>query len=186
MTSCCFVSNEAFELVNQSCSIDGKDYLVRGDVNSLEAANILAMLVKKLNKLANMMIHINPKDQRALKLSHVLSTVLFMENNRENHHDTSVTINKGEIILLCLTIKKDHTSSFVEFSTLFYIALHELAHCISLSVGHTEEFWKIFRYLLHNAVRWKVWELIDYRKQPKMYCGEMLTSSPLRLSHRDL
>jgi predicted metal-dependent hydrolase len=50
-----------------------------------------------------------------------------------------------------------------------YVALHELAHVISKSHGHNNEFKKNFAILLRDASRKKIY---DPRKNiPTTYCG---------------
>ena len=34
----------------------------------------------------------------------------------------------------------------------FFVALHELSHVMTVSVGHTQEFWENFKFLLKEAV----------------------------------
>ena len=56
----------------------------------------------------------------------------------------SYTINK-EKVFLCL---KDPIGEYYPENMLNYVLIHELAHVISKSIGHTEEFYKIFDELL--------------------------------------
>ena len=39
----------------------------------------------------------------------------------------------------------------IDSNTLMYVALHEMAHICTESVGHTEEFWKNFKFLIIEA-----------------------------------
>ena len=36
-------------------------------------------------------------------------------------------------------------------NTILFVIIHELAHVMSLSVGHTEEFWSNMKFLLEQA-----------------------------------
>lgn len=80
--------------------------------------------------------------------------------------DSAYTENK-EVITLCLTdpeTKKDY-----DINTISYVALHELAHVISSSVGHGSEFRKNFNTLLKKGA-----ELGFYNPRkpiPAKYCN---------------
>ena len=54
-----------------------------------------------------------------------------------------------------------------------------MAHIMTLSIGHTPEFWKNFKFLLERAIELKIYKKEDYSENPKKYCGITVTSSPL-------
>ena len=62
--------------------------------------------------------------------------------------NSAYTENKS-IITLCL--KDPHTDHVYDINTLMYVALHELAHYISSSTGHGNEFTHNFDILLRKA-----------------------------------
>lgn len=79
---------------------------------------------------------------------------------------SAYTENK-EVITLCL--KDPETKKYYDMNTIMYVALHELAHVISKSHGHNNEFKKNFAILLRDASRKKIY---DPRKNiPTTYCG---------------
>jgi hypothetical protein len=61
--------------------------------------------------------------------------------------DKSYTINKKKVYI-CL---KDKNNRYYQRNMLMYVVLHELAHVICKSVGHTEEFNQLFQDLLAQA-----------------------------------
>lgn len=61
--------------------------------------------------------------------------------------DKSYTINKKKVHL-CLY---DEENKYYDDNMLIYVLIHELAHCITNSIGHTEEFHKNFDMLLKRA-----------------------------------
>lgn len=61
--------------------------------------------------------------------------------------DKSYTINK-EKIYLCL---KDPSGEYYPINMVTHVYLHELAHSISKSVGHNDEFYQVFDSLLKRA-----------------------------------
>ena len=58
------------------------------------------------------------------------------------------------------------------------IAIHELAHVMSDSIGHTKEFWDNFKFLLKKAVENNLYKPINYGKKSKMYCGMEINDNP--------
>jgi hypothetical protein len=90
---------------------------------------------------------------------------------------TAYSENKGEKIAFCLNKKKGGTE-LIDQNTLMFVALHELSHIMTLSVGHTREFWLNFKFLLENAVKIGVYDPKDYKKNPQQYCGMTLSDNP--------
>ena len=43
-----------------------------------------------------------------------------------------------------------------------FVAFHEMAHVMSLSVGHTDEFWNNFKFILKNAIKIGVYKYVDF------------------------
>ena len=60
-----------------------------------------------------------------------------------------------------------------------FVALHELSHVMTKSIGHTEEFWDNFRFLLKEAINANLYKNHNFRKFPVKYCGTEITDSPL-------
>jgi hypothetical protein len=48
------------------------------------------------------------------------------------------------------------------------------------SIGHTQEFWDNFRFILKNAIQKGYYTIQDFKKQPVRYCGTNITDSPLK------
>ena len=62
---------------------------------------------------------------------------------------TSYSINKGEKIVFCLRQKSGpNKDELVDLNTMMFVAIHEMGHLMSESVGHTQEFWKNMKYLI--------------------------------------
>ena len=55
-------------------------------------------------------------------------------------------MNKGEKVYFCLRDRKDK-SKFVDLNIIMFVAFHEMAHIMTLSTGHTEEFWTNFKFI---------------------------------------
>ena len=74
--------------------------------------------------------------------------------------------------------KKEKGGSLIDLNTLTYVALHELAHVATLSVGHTPEFWKNFKFLLTQAKNINIYDPVNYKQNPQQYCGMKITDNP--------
>ena len=90
---------------------------------------------------------------------------------------TAYSENKGEKLAFCTTTTKEG-SKLIDENTLTFVAVHELGHVMTESVGHTKEFWQNFKFLLKNAVKIGIYKPVDYKKKPKNYCGMKITDNP--------
>ena len=91
---------------------------------------------------------------------------------------TSYSINKGDKIVFCIRSKgKDNT--LVDINTMMFVAIHELAHLMTKSIGHTTEFWDNMRFLLERALEINIYTKQDFNKNPVDYCGTKITDTPL-------
>jgi hypothetical protein len=77
----------------------------------------------------------------------------------------SYTINKRRIYM-CL---KDENSNYYDDNSLIFVLLHELAHVICKSIGHTEEFQQIFNDLLIEGAKAGIYN--PRIPMVKKYCG---------------
>jgi predicted metal-dependent hydrolase len=103
------------------------------------------------------------------------------ENMCENNVDsgsTSYSENKGERIVICLR-QKEKPYPLIDENTVMFVVLHEMAHLMTTTVGHTPEFWANFRRILKDAIRASVYQEVNYTREPADYCGMKITSSPL-------
>ena len=58
-----------------------------------------------------------------------------------------------------------------------YVVIHEMAHLMSDSIGHTAEFYKNFDFLLTISQEIGIYKYINYANSPTEYCGMMITDS---------
>jgi hypothetical protein len=49
---------------------------------------------------------------------------------------------------------------------------------MTVSIGHKQEFWQNFKFLLENAKSSNIYNPIDYKNQPKEYCGMTISDNP--------
>ena len=90
---------------------------------------------------------------------------------------TAYSENKGEKMAFCVTKKKNGTQ-LIDENTLTFVAIHELAHVATKSIGHKDEFWNNFKFLLEEAKKIGIYNPVDYKKQPQEYCGMDITDNP--------
>jgi hypothetical protein len=62
---------------------------------------------------------------------------------------------------------------------MMFVVLHEIAHIITKSVGHTEEFWNNFKWILEESVNIGIYESQDFNNKPVEYCGIEITDNPI-------
>lgn len=159
-------------------TFDDNTYLVRNLSDKQDAANLLAKIRKKLQILVDSL----KKDRKGNQdIERMIRN--FRPNNisesSPNNKFTSYSINKGEKIVFCIR-SRDETNKLESENTMMFVAIHELAHLMTESVGHTPEFWDNMRFLLKKAIEVKIYIKQDFRKSPVSYCGTKITDSPLK------
>jgi hypothetical protein len=100
-------------------------------------------------------ISISHIDNNKAKNDNVLLEVLnkirglhpIIENISFQRADKSYTINKSKVHI-CIY---DENGDPYPLNMLIYVTIHEIAHVITKSIGHTDEFYKNFDYLLEQA-----------------------------------
>ena len=168
--------SDAFNLKCIISEVDGNKYCVRERNKLTLAADLLAKTTerwKKLVKYVNKRHPDNPDVQRLVKgfnptkISETLPTSKL----------TAYSENKGEKIAFCLNKKKEG-NKLIDLNTLTFVAIHELSHVMTESIGHKPEFWQNFKFLLENAKEANLYNPIDYKNNPKEYCGMEITDNP--------
>jgi len=171
-----YQESDAFNLKCIISDVDGKKYCVRERSKLSLAADRLATVNQKLSKLvehckkefperenvARLVEGFNPK-----KISETLPTSEF----------TAYSENKGEKLAFCLNTEKNG-NNLIDPNTLTFVAIHELAHIATKSVGHKDEFWSNFKFLLGEASKINIYNQTDYKKKPVRYCGMTITDNP--------
>jgi len=171
-----YMESDAFNLKCIMSDVDGKTYCVRERENLDKAADLLATVTSKCKTLVEFMKEKYPdrEDVKRLvdgfkpdKISETLPTSKL----------TAYSENKGQKIAFCLNKKKDKPE-LIDLNTLTFVAIHELSHVMTLSIGHKKEFWDNFKFLLENAKEIGIYSPIDYKKKPQEYCGMTITDNP--------
>lgn len=104
---------------------------------------------------------------------------VFVENDMASK-DTSYSENKGQKIVVCLRDKtKPPKYPLVDLNTIMFVMLHEMAHLMTETIGHTQEFWTNFKRILGDAVKVGIYHPVNYAHQPTPYCGMTITDTPI-------
>jgi predicted metal-dependent hydrolase len=156
---------------------DGNEYLVRNMEDKEKAAELLSKVRSKLEQICQIMKQKFPDDESVKRMNERFQPENITEAGKNNQY-TSYSVNKGEKLVFCIR-QKDEKESLVDENTITFVAIHELSHIMTKSVGHTEEFWSNFKKLLKIAVDNDLYRKENYTKNPKEYCGIKVTDSPL-------
>lgn len=168
------------ELSYTKSTVDNKEYLVRNREDKQDAADLLANIGKRLDKLVKSLAIEMPDDSRIQRLENRFKPEKISETISNTNH-TSYSVNKGEKIVFCIRTK-DEKEELIDINTILFVGIHELAHIMTESIGHTDEFWNNMKLLLKFAIKKKIYEYVDYNAQPVPYCGTTITDSPYRKS----
>ncbi len=107
------------------------------------------------------------------------SPEVFIENEMSSP-DTSYSENKGQKIVVCLRDKTNPPKyPLIEKNTVMFVMLHEMAHLMTETIGHTQEFWSNFKRILGDAVQVGIYHPVNYAQSPVKYCGMKITDSPI-------
>lgn len=158
-------------------SRSGTKYLVRNLPDQKDAANLLDELGGTLVSLIEGCG--SEKGERKAAVERVrkkFDPTSLTENIPGSSH-VAYSVNKGSELSICLRHKD--TEEFHDINTIRFVAIHELAHIMSKSSGHTDEFWDNMKFLLEKARGQGLYTPVDYAKHPVTYCGMDITSTPL-------
>ena len=164
---------------NLKCVIadkNGKKYCIRDRDNINKAANLLASCVENMKKLVDHMDKKYSEDERVDRLVNGFNPNKISETLPNSQH-TAYSENKGEKLAFCLNMKKSN-KKLIDLNTLTFVAIHELSHIMTISIGHKQDFWDNMAFLLKNAVEIQIYEPVDYESNPQPYCGDTITNNP--------
>ena len=171
-----YIESDDFLLKCIISDVDGNRYCVRERSKLTLAADLLAKTTQRCSKLVKYMGETYPEDERVKRLVDGFNPKRISETLPTSNL-TAYSENKGEKIAFCLNTTKDE-NKLIDINTLTFVAIHELSHIMTKSIGHEPEFWKNFKFLLENAVKIKIYEEVDYKKEPQGYCGMQITDNP--------
>jgi hypothetical protein len=169
-----YLYNYYSKLTKIKSTFDSREYYVQDKDDALEAANLIGQIREKIITLIEHLKKSYPNDERTQRLSNNYRENSLKEGVSDPRY-TSYSVNKGEEIVLCIRNK----DKLMELNTMIFVVLHELSHLASESIGHTDEFWTNFRWILEESINIGVYQHQEFNKKPIEYCGMSITSSPL-------
>ncbi len=168
---------DAFQLKCIISSKDGNRYCVRERVEMEKAADLLAEVTRNCKMLVYYCKNKYPDDARVQRMTKNFNPKKVVETLPTSEL-TAYSENKGEKIAFCLNRKKKEVSKLIDLDTLTFVAIHELAHTMTETIGHKSEFWNNFKFLLENAKDAKIHLPVDYKSTPREYCGMTINDNP--------
>lgn len=168
--------SEMFQLKCIVSDVDGNKYCVRETAKLELVADLLAKITKNMKDLVTHMGETYPERKNVQRLVKNFNPKKIYETLPTSEY-TAYSENKGEKLAFCTTTTKKG-NKLIDENTLTFVAIHELSHLATKSVGHTDEFWSNFKFLLKEAKKEKIYNPIDYKKNPQPYCGMTITDNP--------
>ena len=175
-----YSDSDIFQLKCIVSTIDGEKYCVRERKNVQDASDLLARTTEKMTTLVeklNVKYPENSGKENVRRLVKKFNPKKIVETLPTSEY-TAYSENKGQKIAFCLNKKKNDNNNLIDENTLMFVALHEMAHVASKTIGHNTEFWDNFAFLIEEAEIFELYTPIDYSKKNAEYCGMSITSSP--------
>ncbi len=176
-----------YPLVDVVSRVDGKVYKVRDMPDKQKAADLMAEIRLRMNKLK---LHVESKypekqQVKQLKANFKAEPTRMFESTPDAEH-TSYSVNKGEAVHFCLRQREpDQPETLVETDVMTFVAIHEMAHMITKTVGHGPDFWNNFGWLLREAEAIGIYKKRDFSARPVAYCGMKITDQPTYDASKD-
>jgi hypothetical protein len=171
-----YIESDAYNLKCIISDVDGERYCVRERAKIQLAANLLSNVTKNLKDLVTYCAKKYPSDEKVIRMVQKFNPTKISETLPTSEY-TAYSENKGEKLAFCLNKKKDGTK-LIDINTLTFVAIHELAHIMTVSEGHKQDFWQNFKFLLEQAKAANIYDPVDYKKNPEPYCGMDITDNP--------
>ena len=173
-----YFSSDDFQLKCIVSGVDGNKFCVRDRNKLQEAADLLAKTTQKCKELVEYVKNKFPDKENVQRLVQNFNPKKVMETLPTSSH-VAYSEDKGKKIAFCLNVKKnENKENLIDEHTLTFVAIHELSHTMTKSIGHKSEFWENFKFLLEEAKKAGIHEPIDYSKTPKEYCSMTITDNP--------
>lgn len=201
-----YLETKTYDVIFVKSQTSGKEYLVRNLPDKQNAADLLGNMNLRFDKIIGFLKKENlfnvwtkyvKKDETLIedKLDELGKSgyKLFEKNIHrllknynsdalsENTPDsayTSYSENKGQKIVFCMRSKPDDV--LMDLNTMMFVGIHELAHLMSKSIGHNQEFWDNFRILLRISIGIEQYKCQNFDVESKDYCGTKITDTPLK------
>lgn len=172
-----YTQGDTLELKCVLSTVDGNKYCVRDRKEVKRAADLLAKITNQCKKLVEYMVEKHPENGCTQRLKAGFNPQKIMETLPTSEY-TAYSENKGEKLAFCLNKKKENNNDLIDEHTLMFVALHELSHVATESIGHKSDFWQNFKFILECAKEMGIHDPEDYKKKPAEYCGMKIRDNP--------
>lgn len=165
-----YVKNETYCDREGSCFV--VNYFEKNKFNLVKSK-----LLQFYNKLLVFLPSDDPRTERLKARFNINRIYEVYPNNIQ--YDTSFTINKGEEMGVCVRSGEDFYK-IEKLEVILFVFIHELAHIMSITEQHTNEFWTNFKYLLKVSYDNNLLPgPIDYSENPEAYCSLVVDYNPV-------
>tara|TARA_B100001564_G_C20544379_1_gene625902 strand:+ start:381 stop:1028 length:648 start_codon:yes stop_codon:yes gene_type:complete len=141
-------------------------------INAEIAVEKLVKIDDFLSKLNKLLVK---EHQNHILIQKKLSKPITIMELPEKSKHIAYTLNKNNLHI-CLRNKNGTFET--QFNRVYFVVMHELAHIITKSIGHTEEYWNNYKLILKTAIDNNLYEYKNYYEEPIEFCGKKITSTP--------
>ena len=135
-----YLDSDFFHLKCIISDVNGKKYCVRERKNMEQASDLLAKTSEKMIKIVHYLEDKYKENEFVDRLVRRFNPNKIVEI-LPNSEYTAYSENKGKKLAFCLNIEKTQDNNLIDENTLMFVALHEMTHIGTKSLGHKEEFW---------------------------------------------
>ena len=172
-----YKDSDLFQLTCVVSDVDGNKYCVREREKIQEASDLLADTTMKMKSLVEHLHEKYPDQENVVRLKRNFNPKKIIETLPTSEY-TAYSENKGEKIAFCLNKTNENNNHLIDGNTLMFVALHELSHLASKTVGHNDEFWGNFKFILVESEKIGIYTPVDYKKNNTVYCGMDIKDNP--------
>jgi len=175
-----YYEKNGFDLKCIVSTVDGNKYCVRERGKLKKAADMLANVSQKCKDLVDYVHKKYPDKEHVKRLKDGFNPKKIAEILPTSSY-TDYSENKGEKVAFCLnknSKSNEDNDNIIDEHTLTFVAIHELSHIATESIGHKSEFWENFKFLLEEAKEANIHHPVDYKKAPQEYCGMKISDNP--------
>lgn len=147
--------------------------ICRGSADDkIASANVLCTLNTNTKKLINSLLMKYPMDPRSQKLKDEHDDDDYIES-----FDETYNLGKGKKIPI--VIRDPKTGKLYNINTIMFVNIHELAHTITNQIDtgpgrHSDEFYRNFKWLLHEAITIGIYQPVNYSLHPVQYANTLI------------
>jgi len=170
-----YYNQDQFELKCILSTVDGNKYCVRDTRRQQDSADLLADATIRMIKLVD---YVNGKynDNPAIQRLVAGFNPKKITETLPNSEFVAYSENKSKMSF-CLTEEKNGYK-MIDINTLMFVAIHELSHIATKSIGHKQEFWDNFKFLLIESEIIGIYAPQDYKKEPTEFCSMKINDNP--------